>query len=378
MASTLANPIPFVLLRPGAPSPSFRFLAPLSVIADQLVVGSSGWMADFGEYVPPDSSPLSGEQPLLAHNRYPLDWQHANARAVANGRMVASGRTIPKAGADVNTGAGQRSRVHAQGAGDMVKLASAVDDDEAEGIVWFARSSTLASPGVVPLFWLGDQLHSWDQHDGLASTVVALLSSGVSGHTLTHSDTGGYTTAEVPLIVSYTRSLELLQRWTELNTFSAFLRTHEGSAPSENVQPYDAGASLAHFARFSRIFASLAPYRRELMLEASSHGWPLVRPLWLHHEDDPATLDLDAQFLLGEDVLVAPVLQPGATSVRAYLPKGQWRGAFTGKVINSQGEWVNAVAPIGEPAAFVRLDEQGLPRPSLERFLEAIDREQAV
>ena len=122
------------------------------MVAEMIGVGSSGWMADFGEYLPLDSTPRSSNGATFEHNRYPLQWQQANAAAVA---AVAAGEDAP---------------------------------------VWFARSSALTSPGVVPLFWLGDQMPSWDGDDGLASTITAMLSSGVSGHALTHSDTGGYTT----------------------------------------------------------------------------------------------------------------------------------------------------------------------------------------
>ena len=319
------------------------------MIAAQVALGSSGWMADFGEYVPLDSAPLSGEPALAVHNRYPLDWQRANALAVGGEGGVGSeggeGHTYTKR-----------------------RLRSRTPATREREVVWFARSSTLTSPATVPLFWLGDQLHSWDRMDGLASTVVGLLSSGLSGHTLTHSDTGGYTTIAVGGL-RYTRSAELLKRWTELNTFTAFLRTHEGSAPSSNAQPYDEEA-LAHFARFSRLFASLAPYRTELMREAAVRGWPLVRPLWLHHDQDDAVLDLDAQFLLGADVLVAPVLQSGAAQVAIYIPEGTWLGAFSEITIKTHGEWQNATAPIGKPAVFVRLDQAtGQPRPSLLPFL---------
>ena len=57
-----------------------------------------------------------------------------------------------------------------------------------------------------------------------------------------------------------------------------------------------------------------------LWQEAQAHGWPLVRSMWLHHYDDETSQDLDAQFLLGEDVLVAPVLLPNTSSVRLSRP----------------------------------------------------------
>ena len=100
------------------------------------------------------------------------------------------------------------------------------DDD----IVFFNRSGYTKSPGYSTLFWLGDQLVSWDEHDGIKSAVTGLLSSGLSGYSLEHSDIGGYTAIDNPLL-RYHRSKELLMRWTELGAFTAVFRTHEGNIP---------------------------------------------------------------------------------------------------------------------------------------------------
>ena len=301
-----------------------------NMVEEMLAIGTSGWMADFGEYVPMDSQPASGLGPLVEHNRYPYRWQSVNQQAVA---------------------------------------ASVLYDKP----VWFARSSGLTSPGVTPLFWLGDQLHSWDKLDGLASVVVAMLSSGMSGHTLTHSDVGGYTTVLLPqFTIKYTRGLELLQRWSELAIFTAFWRSHEGSAPTYNHQPYDKDA-LPHLVRCSALFASLAPYRRKLMAEAQLSGWPLVRATWLHYPDDPATLDLDAQFLEGGDLLVAPVLNPEKEYVDLYVPKDTWLHPFENRTYHSVGQTMTLPAPIGQPAVLVRLDPStGAPPPELAPFLAAV------
>ena len=311
------------------------------VVAEQEPIGSCGWMADYGEYVPLDSVPLSGASATAVHNDYPRLWQQANQRAVGAWEATRGGETSSHS-----------------------KLTCPAP-------LWFARSSGLASPGLVPLFWLGDQLHSWDKHDGLASTVIGMISSGLSGHALTHSDTGGFTTVAIPGLVNYTRSTELLQRWSELNIFTAFFRTHEGSAPQYNAQPYEE-ANLPHFKRCADLFVSLAPYRARLMVEAHERGWPLVRPLWVHYEDDAETVDLDAQFLEGDALLVAPVLHPHVSRVHAYVPRGRWLRAFAplnGTAMTSTGEWVELEAPIGSPAALVRLDEHGAPPSELLPFL---------
>ena len=106
------------------------------------------------------------------------------------------------------------------------------------------------------------------------------------------------------------------------------------------------------------------------MSEAHNYGWPLVRQTWLHYESDAATLTLDKQFLLGADLLAAPVLTSGASQVSAYLPEGMWLSAFSGNIHNSTGGWLTVQAPLGKPAAFIRLDPASHePRSSLRPFI---------
>ncbi|KAH8060170.1 alpha-1,4-glucosidase [Aureococcus anophagefferens] len=122
-------------------------------------------------------------------------------------------------------------------------------------LLWFDRSATSRSPGAARLMWMGDQLHTLDEKDGLHSAVVALLQSGLSGFSLGHSDVGGYTTVDVPL-ARFPRSAAVLMRWAESSAFSdAVFRTHPGSLPRENVQVYSdaAGCVAPHRGALPRV-----------------------------------------------------------------------------------------------------------------------------
>lgn len=103
-----------------------------------------------------------------------------------------------------------------------------VKKDKEEGLVFFMRAGFRDSPKWGMLFWEGDQMVSWQRNDGIKSSVVGLLSSGISGYAFNHSDIGGYCTVNLP-IVKYNRSEELLLRWMELNSFTIVFRTHEVS-----------------------------------------------------------------------------------------------------------------------------------------------------
>jgi alpha-glucosidase (family GH31 glycosyl hydrolase) len=186
----------------------------------------------------------------------------------------------------------------------------------------------------------------------------ACCRGGVSGFSLLHSDTGGYDSiqfkvagAQVPVIA---RTPELLMRWTEINAFTAVLRTHEGLEPSVAAQFDASEETLAHMERFAKVYKGLAPYRKKLVAEASASGHPVVRSLFLHYPDDPNTHDIRYQFLLGPDLMVAPVLDKGRTTVDVYFPRGSaWTDMWTGADAGA-GEWTDRPAPLSKPAVFLR------------------------
>lgn len=281
------------------------------LIKDEIIGnGASGWMADFGEGLPYDAVLYSGADPRSYHDRYAEEWAEVNREAISE-----AGR----------------------------------EDD----IVFFNRSGYTKSPRYSTLFWVGDQLVDWDEHDGMKSAVTGLLSSGLSGYSLEHTDIGGYTAIDNPLL-KYHRSRELLLRWIELGAFTAVFRTHEGNRPEVNHQFYSDEVTLKHFVRFARIYAAWKPYRMELVKEASESGLPVVRHPFVHYPKDPEVLGLDYQFMVGSEFMVAPVLDPGEENVRIYLPAGTWTHLWTDENYGSpeRGVYETVSAPIGEPAVF--------------------------
>src|SRR5918998_465522 len=242
------------------------------VIQEELLGnGASGWMADFGEGLPYDAVLFSGADPKSYHNRYAEEWAEVNRAAIRE-----AGR--------------------------------------GEDIVFFNRSGYTRSPGESTLFWLGDQLVDWNEHDGIKSAVTGLLSSGLSGYSLEHTDIGGYTAIDHPLL-KYHRSKELLMRWTELAAFTTVFRTHEGNRPKVNHQIYSDRETLRHFSRLAKVYASWRPYRAELVREASETGLPVVRHPFIHYPHDPEVYGQDYQFMVGSEFMVAPVLAPGDDTV---------------------------------------------------------------
>ena len=281
------------------------------VIKDELIgSGASGWMADYGEGLPYDAVLSSGADPRSYHDRYAEEWAEVNREAIRE-----AGR----------------------------------EDD----IVFFNRSGYLRSPGYSTLFWLGDQLVSWDEHDGIKSAVTGLLSSGLSGFAFEHTDIGGYTAID-NLLIKYHRSKELLMRWTELAAFTVVFRTHEGNRPEVNHQVYSDEQTLRHFVRLAEVYAAWQPYRMKLVNEAAETGLPVVRHPFIHYPHDPEVYGLKYQFMVGPELMVAHVLDPGEDQVEVYLPAGRWVHLWSGKRYGSakRGVYETVPAPIGEPAVF--------------------------
>ena len=275
------------------------------LMREMLDLGIAGWMADFGEYLPTDTR-LANADPLLAHNAWPTLWAAVNAGALAQ---------------------------HPRG----------------RDAVFFMRAGYTGIQRHCPLLWSGDQCVDFSRHDGLRTTITAALSAGLVGNRFHHSDIGGYTS-----LYGLVRTPELLRRWTEMAAFTPVMRTHEGNRPRQNLQIDADPTVLAEFARFTRIHAALAPYLREVAAQAEI-GLPAQRPLFLHFPDDPQAAAIEDQYLLGPDVLVAPVHAAGRDRWEIYLPAGaDWQHFWSGTG-HRGGQRVVIDAPLGKPPVFTRL-----------------------
>lgn len=284
------------------------------VIKDEMIgkARASGWMGDFGEALPFDADLYKGSDPHFWHNHYPEAWAEVQREAIDE------------------TGRG-------------------------EDFLFWNRSGFSRSPAYSTAGWLGDQLQTWDEFDGIKAAVVGLLSGGISGFSILHSDTGGFVAAELKDYPVIARSKELLMRWMELNAFTALFRTHEGLVPSISAQVDTDAETLSHLARFALVYKSLAFYRKTLVDEASELGHPVVRHLFLHYPDDPNVYELRYQYMLGSDFLIAPVLDEGAVSVRVYLPGGNWVHLWSGATYRARsGRWIQIAAPLGQPGVFFK------------------------
>jgi len=266
--------------------------------------GLSGWMADFGEYLPVDAVLYSKINAEKAHNLWPTLWAKLNRAAIE-------------------------------------------ETDKLGEIVYFMRSGYSGAGRYNTMTFSGDQNVDWSLDDGLASVITSALSLGMSGMGLHHSDIGGYTT-----IFDMKRSKELMMRWTEMAAFTPMMRTHEGNRPKDNWQFDSDDETLLFLAKMVKIFTKLAPYIKEAVKENSKKGIPVMRPLFIHYENDKKTYDIKYEYLLGRDLLVAPVYESGKDRWKVYLPKDNWVHLWNGTKFN--GGEIEVEAPIGKIPVFYR------------------------
>ncbi|MDQ1184352.1 alpha-glucosidase [Agrobacterium larrymoorei] len=277
---------------------------------NMLDYGLSGWMADFGEYLPIDIHLSNGVDAKLMHNAWPTIWAEVNAKAVAS-----RGKT-----------------------GDAL---------------FFMRAGFTGVQAHCPLLWGGDQSVDFTRHDGLVTVMSGALSSGLLGNAYHHSDIGGYTS-----LFGNVRTPELLMRWAEMAAFTPVMRTHEGNRPRDNLQIDQDETVLAHFARMTAIYVHLGAYLKTFSRQAAETGLPVQRPLFLHHEDDRKTYDIQDAYLYGEDLLVAPVWQAGQSERTTYLPRNtEWVHIWTGLRYDG-GQEITVDAPLGQPPVFYRKGSQ--------------------
>ncbi len=168
--------------------------------------------------------------------------------------------------------------------------------------------------------WTGDNSSTWEH---LAESIPMLLNLSLSGVAFCGADVGGF--------LDHCTG-ELLARWTQLAAFTPFFRNH-ANTDSRPQEPWAFGSAVEAYCRDAiALRYQLLPYLNCVFAEARRTGAPIMRPLLWHHPNDPACVACDSQFLLGESLLIAPILRPEARVRSVYLPVGMWFDFWSGEL----------------------------------------------
>lgn len=183
----------------------------------------------------------------------------------------------------------------------------------------FGRSGYAGSQRY-PINWTGDAPSNWN---GMAATLRAGLSLSLSGIPMWAHDIGGFWNPQDLAPPDPT----LYIRWAQFGLLSSHARFHG----VRGREPWYFGEKAVEVVReFSKLRMRLLPYLYSLAHVAAETGLPVVRPLVLEYPDDPVTPAIDHEYLLGPDLLVAPVMNDEG-EVTVYFPDGVWCDWWTGE-----------------------------------------------
>jgi alpha-glucosidase (family GH31 glycosyl hydrolase) len=205
--------------------------------------------------------------------------------------------------------------------------------------------------------WSGDVYSTWET---LKTHVPVAINTALSGIPYWGTDIGGF--VPTPEFLG-----ELYVRWFQFGAFCPLFRAHGrtwhlrlpwgwnlGDLGPEESQTYQGAGrppdSELHNAavepicrKYLELRYRLLPYLYSAVRECSRTGMPILRALWLHYPDDPAAVGRGDEYLWGRDLLVAPVVEKGATSRRVYLPRGTWFDFWTEERVDGSREIDRAV-----------------------------------
>lgn len=282
--------------------------------------GASAVKPDFGEEVPDDAVFADGRTGAELHNEYALLYQAATHEAFESAVREATG-----------------------------------EDDPA--LAMFCRSGT-AGAQRFPCHWVGDSASTWS---GMVAALRAALSLSASGFAWVSHDVGGFWTAgsdahlrashaQDPSLFTADVDPELFVRWAQWGAFSPVMRFHGAGRREPFAYPGRTGELAVEACR---IRARLRPYLELTAARTAATGAPVMVPMavaYPQHVEAHGAL----QYLLGADLLVAPVLEPGG-HVRLWFPPGTWRQLLGGTVRTGPG-WAELRCGLAELPVFVRAD----------------------
>lgn len=202
--------------------------------------------------------------------------------------------------------------------------------------------------GSVP--WSGDVSRSWD---GFKAQLPIIQSMSLSGVPAMHSDAGGFAMGE--------RDPELYLRWFQMAVFTSIFRPHGSvNAPDPKIPQIESEPVFYEepnktiLRKFVELRYQLMPYIYTLTYQASTKGTPLVRPMFFYDNTDSNLYKATDQYMFGDALLIAPVLEKGATKRKLYLPKGLWYDFFKPSVKYNGGEWIEVDVTAESIPVFVK------------------------
>lgn len=201
----------------------------------------------------------------------------------------------------------------------------------------FARSAT-AGGQQFPVHWGGDCSATYNS---MAEVVRGCLSLCISGFGFTSHDMAGFEATATP---------DIYKRWAAFGMFSSHSRLHGNQSYRVPWLFDDESCDVLRF--FAKLKGKLMPYIFAQANKTHEIGVPVMRAMVIDFADDPSCLTLDRQYMFGDNILVAPILNDEGIA-EYYVPAGKWTDIITGKVLEG-GKWYSHKCSYFEIPALAR------------------------
>lgn len=288
-----------------------------------LALGYDGWMHDFGEYTPRDAVFFDGRKGDEVHNEYPV----LSAKAAAE----------------------------------------LLEKERPGDYLFFVRSGYRGTQGYVPAVWGGDAEATFDDSQGLPSSVRGGLNLSMSGVPYWGSDMTGF-----KCITSAPNDKEVFLRWVELGAVSPIMMEQDACSnplgKKEKWKLWNDDETIEHYAKHARLHTRLQPYFLVLARLAHETGRPLTLHPFLTHPGEPAARDVEDGYWLGPALYASPVVRRGQVEKETWLPPGRFVH-FEDLTVYEGGGTVTIPAPLGKLPLLLA---EGQILPLLDPFIDTL------
>jgi alpha-glucosidase len=191
------------------------------------------------------------------------------------------------------------------------------------------------------MHWTGDNRSTWDH---LHLSIQMVLNLGLSGIAMSGADGGGFSGGPSP---------ELYARWMQVGALTPFFRVHS-MLESPDQEPWALGPEVEAISRkYLELRYRLLPYIYTAVWQATQSGLPVMRAMSFVYPEDTTTYSMDDQYLFGDALLVAPVLEEGGRQRAVYLPQGVWYDFWSSERCDG-AQAITVDAPLDRLPLFVR------------------------
>ena len=239
--------------------------------------------------------------------------------------------------------------------------------------LFFVRSGGSGTQKYVPAVWGGDAEATFDNSQGLPSSVRGGLNLSMSGVPYWGSDMTGF-----KCLTSDPNDKEVFLRWVEFGAVSPIMMEQNACknpiTTKEKWKLFNDEETIQHYRKYAGLHTRLFPYFQELAKRASETGRPLTLHPFLTHPDEPEAWLIEDAFFLGSALFVSPIVQRGQTSKEIWLPPGKSYVHFDDLNVHEGGTKSMIAAPLGKMPIFLVSGEMlPLLDPAIETLAPATD-----